>query len=136
MSAPRNKRKLAALNKESCEEHARSSFAQNSKIPRLQEDHITQICQKNEERVTKRLSQEFNKTENRMLGALAHLDDFLMNPQTQGYSKVPPETSRNAFSTSQGTHEDNYQSHPHPEAGKFHNQRTRSFGPEEGHDKF
>ena len=76
----RNKRKLAALNKESCEEHPRSNLAQNSSAPRSQEDYITQVSEEIEGRVTKRLSKEFSRTENRILGALARLDDFLMNP--------------------------------------------------------
>ena len=83
--ATRNKRKLEALNKENCEEHPRSNLAQNSNVPRSQEDYITQVSEEIEGRVTKKLSQEFTRTENRILGALARLDDFLMNqPTTPG----------------------------------------------------
>ena len=71
-------------------------------------------------RVTKKLSQEFSRTENRILGALARLDDL--------------ETSRNAFSVNQGTNEDDSQSDPHPEAGLFHNQLKRNSDPKDGHD--
>ena len=49
----RNKRKLAALNKENCEEHPRSNLAQNSNVPRSQEDYITQVSEEIEGRVTK-----------------------------------------------------------------------------------
>ena len=76
--ATRNKRKLAASNKENCEEHPRSNLSQNSNVPRSQEDYITQVSEEIEGRVTKKLSQEFMRTENRILGALARLDDFLM----------------------------------------------------------
>ena len=86
----RNKRKLAALNKENCEEHPRSNLAQNSSAPRSQE-YITQVSEEIEGRVTKRLSKEFSRTENRILGALARLDDFLMNPLLPGYSGAHPE---------------------------------------------
>ena len=86
--ATRNKRKLAALNKENCEEHPRSNLAQNSAAPRSQEDYITQVSEEIEGRVTKKLSQEFSRTENRILGALARLDDFLMNPLLQGQSEI------------------------------------------------
>ena len=134
MATLRNKRKLAALNKENCEEHLRSNLAQNSKVPRLQEDYITQVSEEIEGRVTKRLSKEFSRTENRILGALARLDDFLMNPLLQGHSGITPETSQNALSTSQETNEDDSQSDPHPEAGIFHNQTTQICGPEDGHD--
>ena len=96
----RNKRKLAALNKENCEEHPRSNLAQNSNAPRSQEDYITQVFEEIEGRVTKRLSKEFSRTENRILGALARLDDFLMNLLLQGHSGTTPEPSRNALSTS------------------------------------
>ena len=130
----RNKRKLAALNKENCEEHPRSNLAQNSSAPRLQEDYITQVSEEIEGRVTKRLSKEFSRTENRILGALARLDDFLMNPLLPGYSGATPEPTRNALSNNQGTNEDDSQNDPHPEAGLFHGQTTRNSGPEDGHD--
>ena len=55
--------------------------------------------------------------ENCILGALARLDDFLMNPLLQGHSGTTPEASRNVFSINQGTNEDDSQSNPHPEAG-------------------
>ena len=114
--ATRNKRTLASLNKENCEEHPRSNKAQISNVPRSQEDYITQVSEDIEGRVTKKLSQELSRTENRILGALARLDDFLMNPLLQGHSGTTPETSRNMFSINQGTNEDDSQSNPHPEA--------------------
>ena len=131
--ATRNKKKLAALNKENCEEHPRSNLAQNSNVPRSQEDYITQVSEEIEGRVTKKLSQEFSRTENRLLGALARLDDFLINPLIQGHSGTAPETSRNSFSISQRTDEDDSQSNPHPEAG-FNDQMTQNSGPEDSHD--
>ena len=115
--ATRNKRKLATLNKENCEEHPRSNLVQNSNVPRSQEDYITQVSEEIEGRVTKKLSQEIIRTENRILGALARLDDFLMNPLLQSHSGTTPETSRKMFSINQGTNEDDSQSNPHPEAG-------------------
>ena len=121
--ATRNKRKLAALNKESCEEHPRSNLAQNSTGPRSQEDYITQVPEEIEGRVTKKLSQEFSRTENRILGALARLDDFIVNPLLQGHSGITPETSRNVFSINQGTSEDDSQSDPHPEVGPLTSSR-------------
>ena len=99
MAILRNKRKLAALNKENCEEHLRSNLAQNSNAPRSQEDYITQVSEEIESRVTKKLSQEFSRTDSRILGALSRLDDFLMNPLIEGYSETAPETSRNAYGT-------------------------------------
>ena len=132
--ATRKKSKLASLNKENCEEHPRSNLAQNSTVPRSQEDYITQVPEEIEGRVTKKLSQEFSRTENRIPGALARLDDFLTNPLIQGHSGTAPETSGNVFSFSQGTNEDDSQSNPHSEAGLFNNQTTQIFGLEDHHD--
>ena len=125
---------MAALNKENCDEDLRSNLAQSSSASRSQEDYITQVSEEIEGRVTKRLSKEFSRTENRILGALAHFDNFLMNPLLQGHSGTTPETSRNALCTSQGTNDDDSQNDPHPEAGFFHSQITQNSGPEEGHD--
>ena len=134
MATLRNKRKLAALNKENCEEHSRRNLAKNSNVPRSQEDYITQVSEEIEGRVTKKLSQEFSRTKNHLLGTLARLADFLMNPLIQDYSGNALETSRNAFGTNQGLNEDDSQSDPHPEVGLFHSQITQTSGPENGHD--
>ena len=130
----RNKRKLAALNKENCEENPRSNMAQNSGAPRSQEDYITQVSEEIEGRVTKRLSKEFSRTENRILGALARLDDFLMNPLLPGHSGTTAEPTRNTLHNNQGTNEDGSHNDPHPEAGPFHGQTTRNVSLEEDHD--
>ena len=108
-------------------------MAQNSSAPRSQEDYITQVSEEIEGRVTKRLSKEFSRTENRILGAVARLDDFLMNPLLPGCSGTTSEPSRNALNTSQGTNEDDSQKDPHPEASLFHGQMTQNSGPEDGH---
>ena len=130
----RNKRKLAALNKENCDKHPRSNLAQNSSAPRSQEDYITQVSEEIEGRVLKRLSKEFSRTKNRILGALARLDDFLTNPLLTGHSGTTPEPSRKAINSSQGTDEDESQNDPRPEAGLFHGQMTQNSGPEDRHD--
>ena len=111
-------------------------MAQNPNVPRSQEDYITQVSEEIEGRVTKKLSQELSKTEKRILGPLAQLDDFLINPLVQGHSGTAPETSRNVFSISQGTNEVDSQSNPHPEVGLFNNQMTQNAGPKDGHDTF
>ena len=134
MATLRDKKKLAALIKENSEEHTRSNLAQNSNVPKSQEDSITQVSEKIEGRVTKKLYQEFNRTGNRLLAALARLDDFVMNRLIQGYSETAPETSQNAFSTSQGTNGDNSQSDLNPEAGIFDNLTKQNSGPEDGHN--
>ena len=52
MATLRNKKKLAGLNKENCDEHPRSNQGQNSSVPRSQEDYITQVSEEIEGRVT------------------------------------------------------------------------------------
>ena len=54
MAALTNKKKLAVLNKEKCEEHPRSKLAQKSNVPRSQEDYITQVSAETDGRVTKK----------------------------------------------------------------------------------
>ena len=51
-----------------------------------------------------------------------------MNPLIQSKSGTTPVMSRNAFSTNQGTNEDDPQSDPHPEAGIFGNQTMQNSG--------
>ena len=97
METLRNKRRLSALNKENCEELPRRYLAQNSNVPRSQKDYIDQVSEEIEGRVTKKLSQVFSTTENRILGAASRLDDFLMNPLIQGHSGT-------ALERSPGTH--------------------------------
>ena len=91
MATLRNKRKLAALNKDKWEELPRRNLAQISDVPRSQKNYITQVSEEIEVRIIKKLSQEFSGTENRIVGALTPLDDFLMNPLIQGRSGDVPE---------------------------------------------
>ena len=126
---------MAALNKENFEEHPRGNVAQNSSVPRSQEDYMPHYSEEIEGRVIKRLSQEFSMTESRILGALSRLDDFVMNLLIQGHSGTAPETSRNRHGIKQGTIEDDSQSDPHSEAVIFHNQTTQNSGPGDGLDE-
>ena len=80
------------------------------------------------------MSKGFSRKENRILSALARLDDFLMNPLIQGHPRITPEMCLNAFSTNQGTNEDDSLSDPHPEAGIFGSQMTQNSGPEDDRD--
>ena len=79
-----NKRKLAVLNKENCEEHPGSNLAQNSNAPRSQEDYITQVSEKIEGRVTKRLSKEFSRTEKPHSTRISASRRFSYEPATTG----------------------------------------------------
>ena len=70
-------------------------LASNSSLYTTNEEYITQVSEEIEGRVTKILSQEFSRTESRILGSLSKLDEFLLNPQIRSFSGTVPGTSRN-----------------------------------------
>ena len=133
MATLRNKRKLAAVTREIQEENPRNGQSQNTSVPRINEEYITQLSEEIEGRVTKKLSQELSRTYSRILGALSKLDEFLLNQQIRSHSGTVPETFRNTNVDNQGTNEDDSQSDPHPEEGLFCSQTTQNSGPEAGH---
>ena len=118
MATLRNKRKLAAVSRETPEGN-RGSRGRNVLDPELTQDYISQVSEEIEGRVTKKLSKEFNKTESRILGALSKLDEFLLNPQVRTCSVVQGAT-RNANSENRETHGDLSLNDPYPEGGYFH----------------
>ena len=132
MATLRNKRKLAAVTKETQEEHPRNGQSRNMSVPRINEEYITQVPEEIEGRVTKKLSQEFSRTESRILDALSKLDEFLFNQVIQTHSRTVPETFQNTNVDYQGTNEHDPQSDPHPEAGLFRSQTKQNSGPEVG----
>ena len=119
MATLRNKRKLAAVTRETQEESPRNGQSRNTFVPRINEEYITQVSEKIEGRVSRKLSQEFRRTESRILGALSNIGEFLLNQQIQTHSETVPGTFRNTNVENQGTNEDDSQSDPHPEAGIF-----------------
>ena len=130
MATLRNKRKLAAVTRETQEENPRNGQSRNTPVPRIPEEYITQVSEEIEGRITKKLSQEFNRIESRILGALSKLDELLSNQQIQTHSKTVPGTFRNTNVENQGTNKDDSQSDPHPEGGLFRSQTTQNSGPE------
>ena len=135
MATLRNKRKLAAVTGETREEYSRNGQSRNTSVPRITEEYITKVSEQIESRVTKKLSQEFSRTESRILGALSKLDEFLSNQQIQTHSKTVPGTLRNTNVENQGANEDDSQSDPHPEAGIFCGQTTQKSGPKDCRDR-
>ena len=114
MATLRNKRKLAAVSRET-PESTRSGRTQNILDPELTQDYISQVSEEIEGRVTKKLSKEFSRTEPRILGALSKLDEFLLNPQVRTCSVAVPGTSRSSNLENQGTNEDRPSDDPGPE---------------------
>ena len=126
MATLRNKRKLAAVTRETQEENPRNGQSRNMSVPRINEEYISQVSEEIEGRITKKLSQEFNRIESRISNALSKLDEFLSNQQIQTHSKTVPGTFRNTNVENQGTNEDDSQSDPHPEAGIFCGQNAQN----------
>ena len=74
----------------------------------ITQEYSTQVFDGIECSVTKKLSQEFNRTESSILGSLSKLGDFLFNPQVRTLSGTVPGTSQN-------NDMENSQNDPHPE---------------------
>ena len=116
MATLRNKRKLAAVSRET-PEGIRSSRGQNVLEPELTQDYISQVSEEIEGRVTKKLYKEFSKTESSILGALSKLDEFLLSPQVRTCSVAVPGTSRNTDLENRETTGDRSSDDPYPEVG-------------------
>ena len=122
---------MAAVTRETQEEHPRNGQSRNTSVSRINEEYITQVSAEIEGRVIKTLSQEFGRTDSHILAALYKLDEFLLNPQIWMHSGTVPETFRNTYMDNQGTNEDDSESDPHPEADLFRSQQTtQNSGPE------
>ena len=94
MAILRNKRKVAAVWRET-PDNTRNSQSQNTLDPEMAQEYISQVSEEFEGRITKKLSEEFNRTESRILGALSKIDEFLLNPQVRNCSVAVPGTSTN-----------------------------------------
>ena len=114
MATLRNKRKLAAVSRET-PENTRSGRTQSILDPELTQDYISQVSEEIEGRVTKKLSKEFSKTESRILGALSRLDEFFLNPQVRTCSVAVPGTSGNNNLESRETNGGHPSDDPGPE---------------------
>ena len=134
MATLRNKRKLATVTRKTQEENPRNGQSRNTSVPRINGEYITQVFEEIEGRVSKKLSQEFSRTESRILGALSKLDELLLNQQIRTHSETVPGTFRNTNVENKGTNEDDSQSDPHPEAGIFRGQTTQNFGTKDCRD--
>ena len=128
MATLRNKRKLAAVSRETPENN-RGSRGRNVLDPELTQDYISQVSEEIEGRVTKRLSKEFNKTESRILNVLSKLDEFLLNPQVRNCSVIQG-ASRSAKSENREIHGGRSSNDPYPEGGYFSHHSGQLNSPE------
>ena len=118
MTTLRNKRELGAIAREAHEEHLRYSQSRNRSVPRINEDNITQFSEEIEGRVTRKLSQEFSRTERRRFsGGLSKLDGVLLNPRVRTQSGTVPRTFRITDVENQEPIEDRSQNDPPAEVG-------------------
>ena len=129
MATLRNKRKLAAVSRETPED-SRGSRGGNVLDPELTQVYISQVSEEIEGRVTKKLSKEFNKMESRILGALSKLDEFLLNPQVRTCSVAARGTPGDVNSGNREIHGDHSSNDPYPEGGYFHHQSGQPNSPE------
>ena len=129
MATLRTRRKLAAASRET-PEGSRGSRGQNVLDPELTQDYISQVSEEIEGRVTKKLSEEFNKTESGISGALSKLDEFLLDPQVRTCSVAVQGTSGNANSVNWETHRDRSSNDPYPEVGFFPHHSGKLNSPE------
>ena len=110
-----NKRKkLPAMARET-QQSPRNNQSENSAALGITEDYIAQISEEIEGRDTRKLSQEFIRTESRILGALSKLNEFLLNPQIRTFSGTTPKTFPNTDVENQEPSGDRSQKDPHPE---------------------
>ena len=79
-----------------------------------------------EVRVTKKLSQEFSRTESSILGNLSKLGEFLLSPQIRTHSGTVPGLFRNTNVENHEPNEDRSQDDPHPEVGPSVSQSRHS----------
>ena len=117
MATLRNDQKLAAVATETQEEHPRNSRSRNTSVPRINEAYIKKVSEQIEGRVTRKLSQEFSRTESRIFGALSKIDELLLSTQVGTRSITVPVTFRNTNVQNQEPNEDRSQDDPHPEVG-------------------
>ena len=93
MATLRNKRKLAAVSRET-PENTRNNQSQNSLSLGIAEEYITQISKETDGRTTEELFQGFSRKKSGILGALSELDEFFLNPEVQACPAAVPGASR------------------------------------------
>ena len=136
MATLRNKRKLAAVSRET-PENPRNSQSQDTLDPGMAQEYISQVSEEVEGRVTKKLSKKISRTESCILGALSKLDEFILNPQVRTCSVAVPGTSRNNDSENREPTGNRSQGDPCPEAvfSIYHSSNLNDSEQEENHHR-
>ena len=126
-----NKRKFAAVARDNQEGSLRNSQSRNSRDPRINEENFTQVSEEIEGRVTKKLSQEFSRTESPILGGLSKLDEFILNSQVRVQSGTVRGTSRNMNLENQEPTDDRSQNDPEVDTSIYRSTQSMDSDPEE-----
>ena len=124
IETPRNKRKLAVINRDIDNDHPRKNQVRNTNLSRIQEDYIIQLSEEIEVAGTKNCP---SRTKARILGTLTKLDEFRMNPHARVYFGSILKTSLNSNRKNQKTKEDRSQNDPHGEVGVSLSQYSQEF---------
>ena len=115
MATLRNKRKLAAVSRDTQKEHPSDSQSRTRPFLELLRNTSRKFLEEIEGKVSKKLSQDFSRKESRILRALSKLDEFLSNPLVRTLSRTVAGTSRNIGVQNQEPTGDLSQIDPHPE---------------------
>ena len=79
------------MKRENSNDHLKNIHTKNTSSPGIHEDFIAQVAEKIGGKVKKKLSQEFSRTESRILSAFSRLDEILQNPQPRPRNGTVPE---------------------------------------------
>ena len=102
----------------------------------MAQEYISQVSEEIEGRITRKLSQQFGRTESRVLGALPKLIEFLLNPQVRTCSVAVPGTSRNNNSENREPTGDGSLNDPCPKAMfSYHSGNLNGSALEETHHR-
>ena len=117
MTTLRNKNKRSEVSRENHEEHSRNKLSQDTKNSTVNEEYIRQVFEEIEGKVTKKLSQDFSRTEIQLLRPLSKFDEFCVNSQFPLQFGAASEASLNSDMENQEHNEDRSQNDLHPEMG-------------------
>ena len=82
-----NRKMLAAIRRDNQDEKFRRNQSRNAIFPEILEEYRTQAQENIKGRVTKMFSQEFSRTENRILSNLYLTDELVLNPFSAVHSR-------------------------------------------------
>ena len=117
MAALRKKRKFAAVNEDSQDEHPRNNFSRDTNVTWVNEEFIMQNSEEIKRKLTTKLCHKFSKIESRILGVFSKLDEFLLTSQVRVGSGTSLEFSLIYDRENQECNEERSQNGPHHEVG-------------------